>query len=67
MPRATLLAVLALAGCVARGEPPLRDVETAEDRLFLRCVAIDPLFVTEPCRRFRDELNRDPYPGLAGR
>ena len=65
----TILLVAALAGCASPEdrEPPLRGVNTPEERLFVRCVGVDPLFVTETCRKVRDELSRDPSPGLFGR
>ncbi|MCL5777141.1 hypothetical protein M1105_09095 [Limibaculum sp. FT325] len=48
------IALALLAGCETRypGEPPLREVRTERDRLFIRCTVNDPAFVTPPCRQF---------------
>lgn len=60
-----------LASCVEQpsvtGREPLRTANTPEERLFLRCVAADPLFTTEECQRARAALSADPRPGVFGR
>lgn len=67
---ACLLLALAVSGCVQRvypDGPPLREPTTAEDRAFLTCVRVDPLFLTTRCKAARDNLSDDPTPGRFGR
>lgn len=59
LPLAAVAAMLGLAvllACEARpadpSNTPLRRVQTAEERLYLRCVGRDPLFFSAECRQF---------------